>query len=119
MILENKYGQEIQAGDFVIATHQKGTTDFYLVRGVGEKKTRIMLKRFWATDLVRNPVTGRWTQVGYDQREVCSEDTFVNFPEDVFKTSLKEYQSIDPLVCEAYIHAQREILEQIKRKESQ
>lgn len=106
----NRYGQEILPGDFVIAAHVKGTSDFYIVKSLGAKKSRIMLKRFYIGTWDHDYINGKWIKLDSPRVELTSEDTFVNYPEYVFKVHSDEYKSIDPQVREAYLMERGKIL---------
>ena len=115
-MITNKYGQEIRPGDFVIAAHQKGCSEFYIVRAIGDTKTRITLRRLYASDWLLDEETNSYRRMGWDRRQVVSKDTFVNFPEYVFKVSIEEFRSIDPMVREAYMNTRHEIMAANQKK---
>lgn len=106
----NNYGQQIEAGDFVVSARMNGTVGFYLVTKIGTKETTASLSYFSEDIVERERIDGRWLRVTPPRVEVREHKTRSNYPHCMWRAHLEDYPSLSPAIYRAFMEKQMEIL---------
>jgi hypothetical protein len=109
-MVTNKFGQELQPGDFILYAFIGGDIKFALLDKFSANKSRGYVSMFSLQDTEYKQVDGRWCYMPLPTPVVRREKTHINYPTSAFRVPIGAC-GLDPRLEQAYLEAQGKIID--------